>query len=293
MEASTLSGRIAQEHETHAQLHKVEVGLEKEHKQNTEKLQEFEAAWRGRKGEKERMMARVAREQRAWNKALMVVEKKAREILESSVGLDQLRERKVRAWGRREEVLGRVEEMRGELMEVDRAWEAERRKQQQEQQQQQQQGSREGGEESGDEEEEDEEEEDEEGQGGGGGGGKEGQHWRELGRLQELQRVLREEGAVLDRDIAVARAQVQAARMAEDEEDAGEEMLEKGFGGGRGKETRGTGFGGSRRRESDVSSLGSPSVLATQEEEEEGGKEGGEGGGKGGGEESVQAVEME
>jgi len=144
------------------------------------------------------------------------------------------------------------------------------------------------GEERGDEEEDEEEEEE---GGGGGGGGKEGQLWRELGRLQELQRVTREEGAVLDRDIAVARAQMQATRMAEDEEDAGEELLEKGFGGGGGKETRGTGFGGSRRRESDVSSLGSPSVLATQEEE--GGEEGGEGRGKGGGEESVQAVEME
>jgi hypothetical protein len=274
----------------------VEVALDKEHKQNTEKLQEFEAAWRGRKGEKERMMARVAREQRAWNKALMVVEKKAREILKSPVGVEGLRERKVRAWGRREEVLGVVEGMRGELIEVDRAWEAERQKQRQEQQEQQQ-GRREGGEETGDEEEEEEEEEEdddeEEGRGGGGGGGKEGQHWRELARLQELQRVLREEGAVLDRDIAVARAQVQAARMAEDEMGEGEELLEKGLGGGGGKETRGTGFGGSRRRESNVSSLGSPSVLMAQEEEEGGEEEGGEGGWKGGGEESVQAVEME
>ena len=240
VEVSTLSGRIAQEHETHAQLHKMEVGLEKEHKQNTAKLQEFEAACRGRKGEKGRIMAMVAREQRAWNKALMVVEKKAREMLKSPVKVQKLKERKERAWRKREEILDRMETIRGDLVEVERAWEAEQEKQRQEQQQEQQQhGRQEVGEEN-----EEENEEEEEGCMGGGVGGKERQHWRELGRLQELQRVLREEGAVLDRDIAVARAQIQATQVAENGEDAGEELLEKGFGGGGGGGDEGDGFWG-------------------------------------------------
>ncbi|GAB5036272.1 Hypothetical protein NocV09_03600430 [Nannochloropsis oceanica] len=281
VEVSTLSGRIAQEYETLAQLHKMEVELEKEHKQNTAKLQEFEAACQERNSEKERMMARVAREQRAWNKGLMVVEKKARELLKSPIGVTKLKERKLRAWGKREEVRGRVETIHRELEEVNRAWEAEQETKRQEQQQEQQQWRLEG-----EDEGEEEEEEEEEVRTGVGGGGKERQHWRELGRLQELQRVLREEGAVLDRKITVARGQIQAAEMAEDGKNAREELLEKEFGGGEGKETRGTGFGASRGPESDVSSLGSPSIYSAQEVKE--GEEMEEGGGNSGGGDSVE-----
>src|SRR6056297_2012553 len=123
-EICALSGCIAQEHETRAQLIKEESALEQEHREKTQQLQNYEAAWKGRASEKQEMILRVAKAGRSWNRAVTMIEEKARLALKDPLGMPALRERLTRAWGRKTALEKQVEEATRLVAEARQRWAA-------------------------------------------------------------------------------------------------------------------------------------------------------------------------
>jgi len=207
-EICALSGCIAQEHETRAQLIKEESALEQEHREKTQQLQNCEAAWKGRASEKQEMILRVAKAGRSWNRAVTMIEEKARLALKDPLGMPALRERLTRAWGRKTALEKQVEEATRLVAEARQRWAALWSDPEKP-------GIR-GNQSPQDEETEHEEgDEGEDGQSRGESYSKEQELWRELAALQEEQRVLREQLTALDRETVGAEAPPEAETGAE------------------------------------------------------------------------------
>ncbi|TFJ84022.1 hypothetical protein NSK_005117 [Nannochloropsis salina CCMP1776] len=209
-EICALSGRIAQEHETRTQLIKEESALEQEHREKTQQLQNYEAAWKGRASEKQEMILRVAKAGRSWNRAVMTLEEKARLALKDPLGMPALRERLTRAWERKIAVEKQVEETTRLVAEARQRWAAlwsdpEKPGIHGNQSPQDEEAEREEGDQG------------EEGQSRGESDSKEQELWRELAALQEEQRVLREQLMALDRETVGAEAPPEAETGAENQ----------------------------------------------------------------------------